>query len=366
MATLNNKNELMESTSPKTRYPFYIKAPLVLIGICCFIYILYLLQSILVPFLFAGLIAILLNPLCNKLQSVGVPKVLSILLTILLALIVAGLVFFFLSSQISQFGEMVPQLKERFFQIADDVQQWLSQRLGISLKKQSELLKKVIDNGQGFVGQTLGAVLSMISVIFLLPVYVFLLLLYKNHLLAFFYQVFSEKHSEKVAEVLQSTKGAIQSYIVGLLIETCIVGILNSTALLLIGVKYAILLGVIGAILNLVPYIGGVVAISLPVLIATVTNNDFQKPLIIIGAYILIQFIDNNVLVPRIVSSKVSINALFSILIVLMGAALWGVSGMFLSIPSIAILKIIFDNIDGLKPWGRLLGDEQEKKQNAK
>lgn len=145
---------------------------------------------------------------------------------------------------------------------------------------------------------------------------------------------------------------------VGLLLEAIVVAILNTTALLIIGVKYAVVLGVLGAILNLLPYIGGLIAILLPVLMATVTTEGYSMQLYIIIAYFIIQFIDNNILVPRIVSSKVQLNALISILAVLLGGALWGFGGMFLSIPTVAILKIIFDRIDDLKPWGELLGDE--------
>jgi predicted PurR-regulated permease PerM len=182
-------------------------------------------------------------------------------------------------------------------------------------------------------------------------------MLYKTLILNFFYEVFSAENQQKVGEILAETKAAIQSYIVGLLIETGIVAVMNSCALLILGVPNAILIGVIGAILNLLPYIGGIIAIALPVLMATVSFDGYTTQLLIIAAYALIQFIDNNLLVPKIVSSKVQINALVSIVIVLMGAAVWGVPGMFLSIPFIAVLKIIFDRIDELKPWGKLLGD---------
>jgi predicted PurR-regulated permease PerM len=145
---------------------------------------------------------------------------------------------------------------------------------------------------------------------------------------------------------------------IGLLMETAIVATLNSIALLIIGVPYAIVIGIIGGILNLLPYVGGLVAILLPVLMATITSDGFSMQLQVILAYLFIQFIDNNILVPRIVSSKVQINALISILFVLLGGMLWGLPGMFLAIPFIAVLKIIFDRIDELKPWGSLLGDE--------
>jgi len=142
------------------------------------------------------------------------------------------------------------------------------------------------------------------------------------------------------------------------MIETAIVCTLNSLALLIIGVPSAVVIGVIGGILNLLPYIGGVIAIALPVLMVTITRDGYSAQLLVIACYLVIQFIDNNILVPRIVSKKVQINALISIIIVLLGGALWGIAGMFLSIPFIGVLKIIFDRVDGLKPWGKLLGDE--------
>ena len=193
---------------------------------------------------------------------------------------------------------------------------------------------------------------------FLLPVYTFLLLFYKTLILNFFYEVFAERNSKEVGEVLSATKKSIQSYVVGLLLEALIVAILNTIALLLLGVKYAILLGVLGAILNVLPYIGGIIALALPLLIATVTKDGFHTQLLIIISYIIIQFIDNHYLIPYIISSKVKINALISVIMILLSGAVWGIPGMFLSIPFTGVLKIIFDRIPELKPWGKLLGDE--------
>ena len=158
--------------------------------------------------------------------------------------------------------------------------------------------------------------------------------------------------------VLNRTKGAVQSYMIGLLLEALIVGTLNTTALLILGVDYAILLGVIGALLNILPFIGGIIAVLPPLLIATVTKDGIHTQLGIVVAYLIIQFIDNHFISPYIVSSKVKINALISIVAVLLGGALWGISGMFLSIPFIGVLKIVFDRIPELHPWGTLLGME--------
>lgn len=337
-------------------YPFYIKVPVILLGLVIAVFMLWILRDILVPLAFATLIAILLNPLSNRIER-KLPKIVAILISMTIALVIVCGVMYFLSSQMVHFFDDLDAIKLRLNNLVKDIQGWVRSSFGLSVNKQDKMVNEVANSSKGMIGQTLSGVIGILSVVFLIPVYVFLMMLYKTLILNFLYEVFSEENQTKVAEILTETKGAIQSYIVGLLIETIIVAVMNSAALLMLGVQNAILIGVIGAILNLLPYIGGIVAILLPVLMATLTKDGYTTQLLIVAAYAVIQFVDNNILVPRIVSSKVQINALISIVIVLLGAALWGVPGMFLSIPFIAVLKIIFDRIDGLKPWGKLLGD---------
>lgn len=337
--------------------PFYIQSTAVLFGLVLLVYVMAQLADILVPLAFAAFLAVLLNPLVSRLERLKIPKIFSVIIAMLVMIIAVATVFYFLSSQIAQFGDSLPMLQKKFESITVDLKTWIQQTFGVEVSKQEKMIKDALNNSQAMVGKTVNGLLGTLAIIFLLPVYIFLMLLYKTLILNFLYEVFSEENSKKVSDVLSETKTAIQSYIVGLLIEMIIVAAMNSTALILLGVKYGILIGCIGAILNLIPYLGGIIAIALPVLMATVTKDGYTTQLGVIGAYILIQFIDNNILVPRIVSSKVQINALMSIIVVLLGNALWGVSGMFLSIPFVAVLKIIFDRIDDLKPWGKLLGD---------
>lgn len=339
------------------QYPFYLQATTVLFGLILAVYVMNSLAGILVPLAFAAFIAVLLNRLCNRLIRAKIPQIPAIILSMLIATVVIAGIFYFLSSQIISFGDTLPALKTKFAQITTDLKNWIFQHFGVNTQKQVAFINETLNNSKALVGKTLDTVLGTLSIIFLIPVYVFLMLLYKTLIVNFLFEVFSEENSAQVAEILQETKSAIQSYIIGLLTETLVVAVMNSTALFLLGVPYALLIGVIGALLNLLPYIGGLVAIALPVLMATVSHDGYGTQLGVIAAYIVIQFIDNNILVPRIVSSKVQINALVSIVIVLLGNALWGLSGMFLSIPFIAVLKIIFDRIDDLKPWGKLLGD---------
>ena len=308
----------MEQKPVSEPYPFYIKAAAVLVAMLSAVFILRVLASVLVPLAFAVLIAILLNPLYVWLSG-RVSKISAIILTLLVAVLAVAGLFYFLSTQIGTFVNTLPLLKEKVMALALELQHWTKDRLGINMQKQVASITNGIDDGGGeLVTSTIGTIVSSLGSVILVPTYVFMLLYYKPLILEFLFQVFQEKHSLQVAEVLSQTKSAVQSFMVGLLIETIIVCLMNSVALLAIGVPSAIVIGVIGGILNILPYIGGIVAIALPVLMLTITREGYTAQLLVIGAYLVIQFIDNNILVPRIVSKKVQINALISIVVVLL------------------------------------------------
>ncbi|MES1223003.1 MAG: AI-2E family transporter [Bacteroidota bacterium] len=340
------------------RYPFYIRATAILLGLCLFTFIVYTLKGILVPFALAAVIAMLLNPVVNWLSRKKINRVLAIIISVVASVLVIICVGWFLVSQTVHVGQDFPEMKIKFEKLFHNFQQMLNTELGLSLKKQQELTEKA-RSSLGSVAATLaGSMLGSLSVIFLLPVYLFLLLYYKQLIVNFIYEIVADQYAGRLDKVLAESRTAIQKYMSGLMLETLIVAVLNSTALLLIGVKYAILIGVLGALLNLIPYIGGIIAIALPVIVATVTKDGFNAQLIVIAAYMLIQFIDNHYLLPVIVSSKVRINALISIVATILAGMLWGIAGMFLSIPLVGILKIASDRIPGMEPWGKLLGDE--------
>ena len=342
----------------ENKYPFYIRSTVTLFGIILFVYMLFVLRGIMIPLAFALMISILLNPVVSKLQQKKVPKIFAIIIALLFAILFVAGIMVFVSSQMVKFSSNMPALQQKFSALFSQFQFWLRDNYSLTLAKQKQLISEAGNNLKPLLAQTLGTVLGTLSVIVLLPVYIFLMLFYKTLILNFLYEVFAEKNSKQVGIVLAQTKSAIQSYMIGLLLEAIIVAALNSAALFILGVQYAILLGVIGAILNVLPYIGGIIAIALPIIIATITKEGYTTQIAILIAYLVIQFIDNNILVPRIVSSKVKINALVSLIVILLGGAVWGLAGMFLSIPFIAVLKIIFDRVDELKPWGKILGDE--------
>ncbi|ALD20521.1 AI-2E family transporter [Hymenobacter sp. DG25A] len=346
--------------SSKPQYPLYIKAPLVMLGLALFVFTLHLAGNIIFPLLFAAIFAILLHPIEQFLVRHKVPQLLAITITVVLGMAALLALLYFIYIEAIQLGDQWPQFKAKLLQTAQEFQVWLAAHFGISNQRLMGWLREAGNRATSMAGVVVTAVSGLLLVATLVPVYVFLLMLYKQRLIEFLTQVFSGRRQDtNVAEVLRESKATIQSYMVGLLIEASIVATFNTVALLIIGVPYALLLGVVGALLNFIPYIGGLVAVALPMLMAFISTDGYGSVLAVLVAYLVIQFIDNHYLIPRIVASKVKVNALVAIVGVLVGNAVGGVAGMFLALPVIAILKIIFDRIEPLKPWGMLLGDEE-------
>ncbi|MBE0647160.1 MAG: AI-2E family transporter [Bacteroidales bacterium] len=343
------------------KLPLYIKVVFLLIGLFALLTGLYIAKSLIIPLVFALLIAILLNPVVNLFIRIRINRVVAIVITLFLTIVVMAALGALLFSRLSLLSESWPELVDKFTLMLNESIRWTSRYFDINQWKIHAWIKDAkgdqIDKLSSTMGQTLTTIGSGIVILFLIPVYIFLLLFYKPLLLDFIHKLFPSSHQPKVTEIVTKTKTVVQRYLIGLVIELVIMATLNSVALLIIGIDYAILLGVIGAFLNIIPYIGGVTAVALPMMIALATKDTGWYALYVLAAYYFIQLIDNNYIVPKIVASKVKINALFAIIVVLVGNALWGIPGMFLSLPVLAVIKLIFDHIEPLKPWGFLLGD---------
>ena len=343
------------------KFPFYAKAIILFIGLLALLTLLYIARGIIVPIIFATIIAIVLHPVVNFFVRRRINRVISIIITLLLAFSVLAAFGGLLFSQASRFSESWPVLVDKFTEILNQGITWASGYFDVNPQKIHDWIVKtkteLINTSSAAIGHTLVAVGSGLVILFLIPVYIFMILFYQPLLLEFLRRVFGKNNHSQVNELITQTKNVIQRYLVGLVIEAVMVAIMDSVGLLILGIDYAILLGIIGALLNVIPYIGGIVAVALPMMIAVATKSTPWYAVYVLAVYYFIQLIDNNFIVPRIVASKVRINALFSIIVVLAGNALWGIPGMFLSIPLLAIIKLICDNIEPLKPWGFLLGD---------
>ena len=342
--------------------PFYVKLGfqfLVIFFICFFINIA---QNILVPFSFAVLLTVLLLPVVSFLESKKINKVLSIGIAILLASGFIGGVFYFLSSQIASFVQDVPSIKQHLNEHAIAIQNWIKNKFNISFTEQNQYLNeqavKLKATGTGYIKTTFFSITEAAVLLILIPIYTFLLLYYRQHIRNFLFIVFKKDNNKEVQSVISKSKLMIRSYMVGLLIEMAIVATANSIGLMILGIKYAIFFGVLSAVLNIIPYIGMFTATLFTVLVTLTTSSSSSDIVWIIVIFYGIHIIDVNILMPKIVASRLRINALISILGVIIGGALAGISGLFLSVPAIALIKIICDHIETLKPWGMLMGDE--------
>lgn len=354
----------MEIIEP--REPFYQRLSHVLLSLSLILIFLYVGSDILMPLLLATLFAILLRPVVvffNK--KCKIPHVLAVLIAVLVFVIFVISILFFISYQVSNFVEDWPKIQYNMRVNYDHLQTWIKDRFNISYKKQETYLESVkmdsFNNKQEIVGSTLSTFSSTLLNVVLIPIYTFFILLYRNLFKKFLSKLVRKDNHPVLIDILSEIKIVVQSYIVGLLIEMGIVAILTTIGLMTIGVPYAILLGTITAVLNLIPYIGILVAGVISILVALTNFTDFTTALGVIIVNSVVQLIDNNFLVPKVVASKVKLNALVSIIAVFVGGALGGVMGMFLAIPMSAIIKVIFDRIEGLKPWGYLFGDDMPK-----
>jgi predicted PurR-regulated permease PerM len=341
------------------KMPFYAKAALIFISLFAFVYGMHIGQDIIIPIVFATIIAILLNPLVNYLNGKKINKIISISIAVTLAMSAAIGILYIVSSQISMFSDSYPQLKVKFNITSTELIQWVSEKFNIRQSRINAWIKETqSEEISNFAfGEKLTEAWRIIMMIMLLPVYLFMILYYKTLLLEFIRKLFSAEHHIAVAGILMNTKKIIQTYLVGLFFEMIIIAALNSAALLLLGIDYAIILGITGALVNIIPFIGGIIAIILPMVIVFITKDSSTYYFLVFSAYIFIQFVDNHYIIPKIVASRVKINALISVIVVLIGGAVWGIPGMFLSIPLTAIMKVIFDCIEPLKPLGFLLGN---------
>jgi predicted PurR-regulated permease PerM len=342
--------------------PFSARLCFTLLSIGLIALAIYVGRSILIPLFFSIIFALILSPITNYLMRKEMHRFLAILVPVVMGLLILALMVYFLSSQIGLFFNDMPALVERFEELMTIAQKWVNETFNISFWKQdryiSETAEKMKENGPKFLQQTFITVTEIVSYFLLFPFYTFLILYHKATIKKFLVDVFTRTDEDRVVDVLHESQTIILQYVTGLLIELAIVFSLNATGFLIFDIKYPIFLALVAALLNIVPYIGMLVANIFCILVTLISSENISDILIVAGVLGAVQLIDNNVLMPLVVGNKIRINALAIIVGVLVGGALAGVPGMFLAIPGIALMKVTFERVKNLRPWATLLGDE--------
>jgi predicted PurR-regulated permease PerM len=342
--------------------PLTVRRSIELIGICLLGVLISIGNDIIMPVLMAFFLSIVLLPIYRLLRAWKFPEVLSILLPILLGAVFIGGVVWFFSVQISILANDFPQIQKNINYHLNNLSDWINYKTDFSTQEQIKFLNeqsnKLLINAGNIIGGAAGSITSAFIFIGLVPIYIYLFLSYKNLLLRFVFVWFEPDQHKKVNEVMKEIEVIIKSYLIGLLIQIAYITVLLGGILLLLGIKHALLIGVIFALLNLIPYVGALIGNLLGVMLTLTSSQELLPIFTVLGVIGIVQFLDNNILMPRIVGSKVRINAFAAILGVFICGSLAGISGMFLALPMVAVLKIIFDRSKTFKPWGILLGDE--------
>lgn len=344
--------------------PFYLKLLSVLLILICLGYITVIGQTVLEPLLFALLVSSILLPVAKFIENrMNFPRSLSCIIAILLFLLFVVLLFFIIGSQLSKLSEDWPAFQQQLQDSIKALQKWITAEYGIKYKEQAGYFNKALTDslgaGTSIVGQTILSISSTALLFVFTLLYTFFLLYYRTHISTFFVRLFQVNYKPVVLDVFKQVQFIVKKYMLGLFIQIALVSGMAFIAYSLLGIKYAIMLALITGIFNIIPYIGIASAASITCLItfATASGSDV---LFAIVAIVIIHLIDSNFIMPRIVGSKVQINSLIALLGLVIGELLWGISGMFLSIPVIAIIKIVFDRVKDLNVWGYLLGEEED------
>ena len=333
-----------------------------LIKITCLVFLILVVFVILIvgrdflyPIFLAILFAYLLYPLVNLLEKWKFPRVVAILLSLLLAIVLIGGALFLLYQQMSVFIADFPGLRDQALSNLNELQRSIDNVIGNSSSEKWWLKDRVaglINNSGDMINKVFTATTGTVVKLGLQPVFVFFMLYYRERIKRFIRMVW--KDEERRESILYEISDVTQNYIGGVFIVVVILCFLNSIGLMIIGIKYAVMFGIISAIMNFIPYFGTLIGAAFP-LAYTLVSDDPNDAIGVMILFMIIQFTENNILTPSITGGRVAINPLFTILIIIAGGLVWGVPGMFMSIPYIGMLKVVCSHYRSLKPLAFLI-----------
>lgn len=322
------------------------------------ILLLYWGKYLFMPLSLATFVAIFLTPFARFFESFRLPRAVSAFIpVIILLLFVAGFIFFF-KSQLKTILEDLPLLKLRLKDLLADTQLWIQAHYKIDVAAQTNFISKQVNNLIDSSSAGLGALLKFLILFTLFMFFTFYILLYRRMLTRFMLSFFSKKDQQEFGDFNLSLHYTINNYVKGLIIEMIVVITLGFIAVLIIGIKYALLMAVIAGLFNLIPYLGIYAAALLNAVIAMMTGSSHQAFIILI-VYAVIHIVDANLLIPFIVGNRIKINPFITLIAVVVGELIWGIPGMFLFIPITGVFKIIVEKTSDFKPFSIILGNEQ-------
>lgn len=326
---------------------------------------LYFFGNVLMPILFAGMVSIILLPFTMVWEKMGIPRGFSALITVLLVSIFIAGVLIIIVVQSQEIVEELPSLmegKEDFLNIKDfpfssaSIQNYITNHSDALTNNLKELKGTIVNLIEGsFVGLK-NTLLFLISC----PIYIFFMLLYRNNIFRFIEAYHKNDNDEKEGQkIIEEVKGSLFQYLKGLIIVVLIIGILTTVGLYILGIKNALFFGILAAILAPIPYIGVIVSALIPTVIALLTKDSGWYAVGVISIFGFIQFIEGNFITPRIMGNNTNVNPLIILLSIVIFGSITGILGIIMTVPLLAVIKVIIDYYPRLKPWTYLLEDEK-------
>lgn len=327
-----------------------------LLSIILLIYGLIMARDFLYPLAFGILLSYMLYPLVNYLEKKGMPRIMSILIPIVIALVLFVVLAIFVLKRISLFMDDLPYFREKTIAHIESLQRYLESEFGIPGERFKNFLVTQLFEIGTRSEKIFSSATGTIFVILMQPVYVFLFLYYRTKFAYFFLKMFGKQHRMIVVSVLREIANVVTRYMLGVATVVIILCFFNSIGLLLIGIQYPLLLGVISALFSFIPYFGNFIGGSIPFIFALLTEDSQVYAMRIAIFVYIIHFFENNILSPNIVGNHIRINPFIIILGLIFGAMIWGIPGMLVVIPFLAMLHIVLHKVPGMQPYVYLLG----------
>jgi predicted PurR-regulated permease PerM len=343
-----------------TKLPTAQKFSFFLLSIILVFYVLITARLFLYPIALGVLFAYLLYPLANFLEKKKFPRILAIVISIILLLTVITFIGFFVYRKLGVFVGDFPTFRIKAISRIDEMEETISSLFGISDLQLTDFLRSrvsgMFETGSTVFNKAFTATTGTLFRVGILPVFIFMFLYYRTKFAWFIMKIVPREKQILTLNVLREVSKVASSYMGGIFTVVFVLCIINSLGLYLAGIRYAITLGVIAAIFNFIPYFGTIIGYSIPFVFALLTGDTAQPAFKVLLVFLIVQFTENNILTPNIVGNYVKINPFMIILGVIAGGMVWGLPGMFVVIPFLAILRIISEHVPALHPYVYLLG----------
>ena len=311
------------------------------------------------PLLFGLLIAMIMYPACKKMEEKRISRGLAIgICLFFITLLVLSLIWL-LEVQVSIFLDKLPLLSERLEGSSESAMVWFENSFGISASDQTIFFQKFTENPENSIAKIItsifSATISTFVLLLLTPIFSALFLYHRGTFVRFLKSIVQPQYHLKLNLILNESILSYFQFAKGTFYVYCIVGILNSIGLLLLGIENAIVYGLIAALMTIIPYIGIFISAAIPVSIAYLTKDSMWYPIGVIAIFTVVQYLEANVIYPKVVGAQLNLSTWATLVGIVVGTIIWGIAGMILITPMLAILKIVSDYIPEWKPLNILL-----------